>query len=273
MAGCRAGTCAAIEAQFGARRAQRDLAAYRKKGPGPTTRLLRDAVVASGGPGETLLDVGSGIGPLTFELLERGARRAVSVEASAAAIAAGREEAARRDRAAHVEWHHGDFVALAGSLGVSQTVVLDRVVCCYPSFAPLVDEAAKHARQRIGISFPRDVWFVRLALRLENGLRSLKGEGFRTFVRPTRRDRTRDPRSRLPARHPPQDVGMVRRRLHASSWSERQLRSFLNASRLAFSASSGGTPSFSYSMMYHSMPPTVSAAVMIAGQSSSSSPR
>ena len=53
----------------------------------------------------------------------------------------------------------------------------------------------------------------------------------------------------------------------------RQLRSFLNSSRLAPSDSSGGTPSFSYSMMYHSMPPTVSAAVMIAGQSSSSAPR
>src|SRR5262249_40111820 len=54
---------------------------------------------------------------------------------------------------------------------------------------------------------------------------------------------------------------------------ELQLRSFLNRSRFAFSASSGGTPSFSYSMMYHSMPPTPSAAVMIAVQSSSSAPR
>src|SRR4029450_12515634 len=54
---------------------------------------------------------------------------------------------------------------------------------------------------------------------------------------------------------------------------DRQLRSFLNASRLALRASSGGTPSCSYSMMYHSMPPLDSAAVMIAGQSSSSLPR
>lgn len=34
-----------------------------------------------------------------------------------------------------------------------------------------------------------------------------------------------------------------------------QLRIFLNSSRFAFSESSGGTPSLSYSMMYHSMPP------------------
>ena len=184
VAGCGSGACAAIEAQFGSRRAQRDLAAYRKKGPGPTTRLLRDAVVASGGPGDTLLDVGAGIGSLTFELLERGARRAVSVEASAAAIAAGRDEAERRGRAADVEWHHGDFVSLAGSVGAASTVLLDRVVCCYPSYEPLVDAAARLARQRIGVSYPRNVWYLRLALWLDNGLRGLKGEAFRTFVHP-----------------------------------------------------------------------------------------
>ena len=52
-----------------------------------------------------------------------------------------------------------------------------------------------------------------------------------------------------------------------------QLRSFLKPSKFAFSDSRGGTPSRSYSMMYHSMPPVDSAAVMIAGQSSSSAPR
>ena len=184
VAGCGSGACAAIEAQFGARRAQRDLVAYRTKGPGRTTRLLRDAVVASGGPGETLLDVGAGIGPLTFELLERGARRAVSVEASAAAIAAGRDEAERRSRATDVEWRHGDFVSLAGSVGEASTVLLDRVVCCYPGYVPLLEAAAVCARQRIGLSYPRDVWYVRLALWLENGLRALRGQAFRTFVHP-----------------------------------------------------------------------------------------
>jgi len=52
-----------------------------------------------------------------------------------------------------------------------------------------------------------------------------------------------------------------------------QLLSFLKLSRFALSDSSGGTPSRSYSMMYHSTPPTDSLAVMIADQSSSSAPR
>jgi SAM-dependent methyltransferase len=116
MANCCSSACAVIEEQFGPRRARRDLLRYRKKGPEATAKLLRDGIAASGGPGETLLDIGAGIGPLTFELLERGVRRAVSVEASAACVAAGREEAARRNRATQVEWVHGDFVAVAASL-------------------------------------------------------------------------------------------------------------------------------------------------------------
>jgi magnesium-protoporphyrin O-methyltransferase len=186
MANCCSSGCAAIEEQFGPRRARRDLLRYRKKGPEATAKLLRDGIAASGGPGETLLDIGAGIGPLTFELLERGVRRAVSVEASAACVAAGREEAARRNRATQVEWVHGDFVAVAASLDAADTVTLDRVVCCYPGFLPLLTEAARHARGRVAISYPRDVWFVRLALAVENGLRALKGTGFRAFLHPPR---------------------------------------------------------------------------------------
>ena len=184
MAACCSRVPAALEERFGARLAQRDLRDYRRKGPGPTTKLLRDGLAAAGGPGEGLLDIGAGIGPLTFELLEGGVQRAVNVEASAAYIAAGREEAALRRRTAQIEWHHGDYVELASGLAPADTVTLDRVVCCYPSFEPLLREAATHARLRIALSYPREVWFVRLVLAVENALRALAGQAFRTFLHP-----------------------------------------------------------------------------------------
>jgi magnesium-protoporphyrin O-methyltransferase len=143
--------CAAIERKFDERVARRELAGYLKKGPGPTTKLLRDGVAAAGGSIETLLDVGAGIGALTFELLERGVRRAVSVDASAAFVAAGRGEAARRDRAFRVEWIHGDYVALAERLTPADAVTLDRVVCCYPRYEPLLGAAATHARRCLAV--------------------------------------------------------------------------------------------------------------------------
>src|SRR5438270_13148120 len=85
-------------AQFDEKIGKRDLERYRKKGPGRTARLLRDLLVGSGAIGGVLLDVGSGIGGLSFELLEQGVERAVAVDASAAYLAAAAHEATRRDQ-------------------------------------------------------------------------------------------------------------------------------------------------------------------------------
>jgi hypothetical protein len=59
-------------AQFDDKIAKRDLESYREKGPGPTARLLRDLLVGRDAVGRVLLDVGSGVGGLSFELLDRG---------------------------------------------------------------------------------------------------------------------------------------------------------------------------------------------------------
>ena len=126
MTTCCSGPCAAIEKKFDEAMARRELAKYLKNGPGPTTKLLRDGVMAAGVTVETLLDVGTGIGALTFELLERGVRRAVGVDASGASVAAATAEAHRRKRADRAEWVHGDFVAVADQLAPADAVTLDR---------------------------------------------------------------------------------------------------------------------------------------------------
>ena len=184
MTTCCSGPCAAIEKKFDEAMARRELASYLKKGPGPTTKLLRDGVMAAGVSVDTLLDVGAGIGALTFELLERGVRRAVGVDASAASVAAARAEAHRRKRADQAEWVHGDFVAVADQLAPADAVTLDRVVCCYPHYEPLLAAAASRARRGLAMSYPRDVWFVRLVLAVENAVCALTGEAFRSFVHP-----------------------------------------------------------------------------------------
>ncbi len=74
----------AAEQQFNQKKAAEELARYRRKGPGLTTRLLQEGIVQSGAIRGTLLDVGSGVGSLTFGLVERGLTRAVAVDASSA---------------------------------------------------------------------------------------------------------------------------------------------------------------------------------------------
>ena len=79
---------------FNTRIARRDLDRYRKNGPSATARLLRDLLVDAGALDGLLLDIGAGIGALTFELLDRGVSRAILVDASSSYLAAASEEAA-----------------------------------------------------------------------------------------------------------------------------------------------------------------------------------
>jgi len=171
-------------ANFDEKIAKRDLDNYRRKGPGPTARLLRDLLVGAGSLEGTLLDVGSGVGGLSFELLERGIERAIAVDASAAYLAAAAQEATRRDRLRAVQFQHGDFVDVASIIPPAAIVTMDRVICCYPAFEALLTEALGHAEHAFAYSYPKDVWYVHAAIAVENGVRRLKNNPFRAFVHP-----------------------------------------------------------------------------------------
>ena len=167
---------------FDERRIRKELESYQSTGPGPTTRGLLTQILSQGPMPETVLDVGSGIGPMSLELLEAGVKRAICVDMSPAALAANAEEARRRGVDDRVEQVEADFVAIAPTLPVVDLVVLDRVVCCYPAYAPLLEQATARSRRLLALAFPRDRWWVRLAMRIENAWRGIRGDDFRSFV-------------------------------------------------------------------------------------------
>jgi SAM-dependent methyltransferase len=173
---------AAAERQFGEKRATQDLAHYRAKGPGPTTRLLLAGLAQAGPPRGRLLDVGSGVGALTFELLDLGMTSAVGVDLSSAYVTAAAAEADRRGRSDATRFLQGDFLDVVSQLPAADVVMLDRVVCCYPDYQRLLDESLRRAGRHVGISYPRDVWYVRTWVGLQNAGRRLRGNPFRTFV-------------------------------------------------------------------------------------------
>jgi magnesium-protoporphyrin O-methyltransferase len=172
----------AADRQFTRELVARELQRYRRHGLGPTGRLLRDLLAGARLTAGSVLDVGAGLGGLTFELLDRGMTRGTLVEASEAYLAASSEEAARRGRSAALQFVHGDYVELGARIPDATLVTLDRVVCCYPRFEPLLEQAAGHAERALAFSYPRDRWFVRAGLWIENALRRLRGNPFRTFL-------------------------------------------------------------------------------------------
>lgn len=185
MSSCCSSFWAGNQRQFSDATVRRDLERYRRQGPDPTTRLLRDAVLRAGN-GKTVLDVGAGIGALSFELLAAGAERVTAVEAAPAYLAGFREEASRRNLSDRLELVHGDFTAVAGDIMQADVVTMDRVVCCYPAYQPLLEAALRRSRRLLAFSYPRDRWYVRAGVAIENLGRALFRNPFRGFVHPAR---------------------------------------------------------------------------------------
>jgi magnesium-protoporphyrin O-methyltransferase len=76
----------------------------------------------------------------------------------------------------------GDFAVIADTLPDADVVTLDHVVCCYADAEALLRQAAGLARQLLAFTYPRDRWYVRTLIVLENLWLRLTGKEFRAFV-------------------------------------------------------------------------------------------
>jgi len=178
---CCTGYCAA-EAQFNRNVAQRDLRRYRRRGADATTRLILAELRRCPLEGWRLLDVGGGIGVICRELADTGVASATIVEASPAYLEVARREVGTRYGPRPTQFILGDFAVIAATLPDADVVTLDRVVCCYPDAEALLQQAAGRARQLLAFTYPRDRWYVRTLIVLENLWLRLTGKKFRAFV-------------------------------------------------------------------------------------------
>lgn len=174
--------CAATEKLFGPKTAEADLRRYRRKGPDPSTRLILEELRRLPLAGASLLDVGGGIGVLGLELIAAGVHTVVQVDASPAYLAASQRQFAERGWSDRLRAVPGDFAAITEPLDSAELVTLDRVVCCYPEYERLLERASSLARDVLALSYPRDRWYVRVVIWLENLWRRITRSAFRAFV-------------------------------------------------------------------------------------------
>jgi SAM-dependent methyltransferase len=167
---------------YDGRDAKKDLAALRSGGPRPTTQELIDAIRAQGLDGATVVDVGAGVGAVHIALLEVGAARAIDVDASREYQAAAREEATRRGLVDRVTYRYGDLVELAADLPSADVVTLDSVICCYPYLPALMTAVLSVSPRLVGLTYPRDVWWMLAYMRLYNLVHALRRSPARYFA-------------------------------------------------------------------------------------------
>ena len=168
---------------FGAKQARLDASRYRKRGLGGTSRGLVE--LAGDVSGETVLEVGGGVGAIEVELLDAGAERATNVE-----LSGEYEEEAEKLLAEHglrdrVDRRVADFVA--EPVEPHDVVVMHRVVCCYPDVDRLIGLAAAATRRRMVLTNPRERPWTRAGAAVINLFLRISGSDFHAFVHPVAR--------------------------------------------------------------------------------------
>ncbi|MCC5914908.1 MAG: methyltransferase domain-containing protein [Balneolaceae bacterium] len=176
--------CRDSEDFFDEKTARRDLKKYRRWGPEKSTRLLIDAVRKSMVEGDTLLDVGGGIGIIQLELFESGLGSSVNVDASSSYQAVSKAEADLRGFSSKTEYHFGDFTEMAEELGPADIVTLDKVICCYPDMIKLLTKSLSRCRKIYGLVYPKVNFFTKIGFGLVNLWFKLRGSQFRTYLHP-----------------------------------------------------------------------------------------
>ena len=95
-----------------------------------------------------------------------------------------RKEIIKRGLENRMKMIAGDFAELNEQVPGSDTVVMDRVVCCYPLFRPLLESAVQHSQRLFAYSYPHDRWYIKLVFAISDLLRKIRGQEFRTFIHP-----------------------------------------------------------------------------------------
>jgi len=176
--------CQITDNAFSESEARSELKNYSRNGPAKQTRLILEAIHTLGLKNADLLDIGGGIGAIHHELLKDVANQATHVDASSAYLKEAKAEAARRGHGERVNFIHADFTAIAADLPKADIVTLDRVVCCYPDFRGLLKAAADHSRKALALTYPREVWYIRIGLKVANFFQRLRKDPFRVFLHP-----------------------------------------------------------------------------------------
>ena len=137
---------------------------YKNKGLSRSSKLLLRFILDNGVRDRSVLDLGCGAGGLSLELLKEGAGKAVGFDLSPKMIGAATELARADGFESRAKFQLGN--GATSELPESDIVVMDKVLCCYSEWKPLLKNAIEATRVMIGFTVPRDAALTKLPFRL-----------------------------------------------------------------------------------------------------------
>ena len=127
---------------------------YKNKGLSRSSKLLLRFILDNKVRDRAVLDLGCGTGGLSFELLKEGASNAVGFDLSPKMISAATELAQSNGFESRAKFQLGN--GATNELPRSDIVVMDKVLCCYSEWRPLLKNAIEASKVLVGFTVPRD---------------------------------------------------------------------------------------------------------------------
>jgi SAM-dependent methyltransferase len=150
---------------------------YKNKGLSRSSKLLLKFILDNEVRDLSVLDLGCGAGGMSMELLKEGASNAVGFDLSPKMVGAADELARANGFESRAKFQLGN--GATSDLPESDIVVMDKVLCCYSEWQPLLKNAVDASRVMVGFTVPRDEGIpklpFRLALRIANYFQRRKG--------------------------------------------------------------------------------------------------
>ena len=155
---------------------------FTKKGFEPSQVQLMTGLKQAGYNSATLLEVGSGVGYLHQVLLEQGAKSAVGIDLAGDMLKEAASWAEEKGLADRTEYIQGDFIELLDQVTPAEVTILDKVVCCYPHAELLINHSIAKTKRVYALTYPRNRWFIKVAIEIMAFFLKLSGSDFRAFV-------------------------------------------------------------------------------------------
>ena len=150
---------------------------YQNKGLSRSSKLLLTFILDNSVRDRSVLDLGCGAGGLSLELLKGGATNATGFDLSPKMISAATELAQTNGFQNRAKFQLGN--GATSELPVSDIVVMDKVMCCYSEWRPLLKNAIKASNIMVGFIVPRDEGITkvpfRIALKIVNYFQRRRG--------------------------------------------------------------------------------------------------
>lgn len=155
---------------------------FTKKGFEPSQQHLMSGLEKAGYKNASLLEVGSGVGYMHLVLLQQGAKNAVGIDLAPDMLKEAQSWADEKDLTDRVQYIQGDFIELLDQVDAADVTILDKVVCCYPHAELLINSSTAKTNRVYALTYPRNRWFIRIAIEVMAMFLKLIGSDFRAYV-------------------------------------------------------------------------------------------